>query len=259
MPRGRRKKRISKPKAQVIEEYRDVGAEQEFLSADVDPKAMNDPVVRALIYDLPSASQAEATEIALQLQKRLRGDASLLENEAEMADVIEDIRKEAYEIDKAAEKWETDRMRFVEDVIDNAPKLSKAQEEKLQAKGQHMLSEAIKLRRAGKSTKQLQFKEYLRHAPTEDIMVTGQFVKTPDGPRHIPDVVTVLGIRFVLEPGVQTVPAPIAEAYKQMVLTRQQQAKKMALMKGEGAPTGSYEHGDMMQKIADVNRHFGSN
>jgi len=83
MSRGRKRKR-SKNKGHIVEYKRDLSKEQEFLNQDVDVNKLgdygDDALLKAIVYDLPSASEAEAMEIALALQKRVRGDASLLEN-----------------------------------------------------------------------------------------------------------------------------------------------------------------------------------
>jgi hypothetical protein len=116
----------------------------------------------------------------------------------------------------------------------------------------HKYQKAVTASKAGKSVKQLQFKQKLANAPLETIHVTGRFVNTPNGIAHLPDEVSVLGIRFVLEPGVQEVPSPIARAYQQMQAQKRELQKKEALMSGKGAPQGTYQHAELMQKLSDL-------
>jgi hypothetical protein len=261
MSRGRKRRR-SKPKAHLVEYKRDISKEKEFLNAEVDPTKLgdygDDALMKAIIYDLPNASEAEAMEIALALQKRVRGDASLLEN-PDLDDVIAGIRQEAREVDKAAEDFEKNRHSFVESVMASAPKLTDKQKEALQAKGSHEFKEAINNVKTGKSMKQMQFKAMIANAPREEILVTGQ-MRVRNGRNVIePEIVSIMGMRFKLDPGTNLVPAPIAQAYKHMQETRNQARKKMALMSGEGADKGWYDQGSLASKLAEVDQEYGSN
>lgn len=256
MARGRkRRKRRSKfrPRAHVIEEYRDPAREQEFLNSQVrkDGKG-EDPIIRALIYDLPSASQEEATEIALELQRRMRGDASLLENPDDMSDIIEGIRAEAAEVDKAGADWEANRHAFVEDVINRAPKVTEEQREKIRARVGQEYSQAVTGLRAQKYVKQMEFKRLLESAPTESIHVTGTFRIKNKRQVHEPDIVSIMGLHYVLEPGVRTVPQPIAEAYRAMQKARSLERAQKAILSGQGAPQGSYDQSTLEVKMAEA-------
>jgi hypothetical protein len=266
MARGRKKrkqrKRISKPRAHLVQEKRDLRKEEEFLSQEVDLNNLGDygtdALLKAIVYDLPSASEAEAIEYALALQKKLRGEASLLEN-PEMSDTIQAIREEAREIDKAAEAFERSKESFVDSVLAGAPQMSDKQRERLRAKGMQDFKRAIQSVRAGKATKRLKLMEMLRTAPEEEIAVAGRPRHTSQGLVIEPDVVSIMGVSLQLTPGVHKVPKPIADAYRNMLETRQQKAKKEALLEGKGSQMGTYEQSTLAQKLAEVNQEFGSN
>jgi hypothetical protein len=250
--RGRKKKRI-RERTQIVEGRRDLNREAEILNSEVRLDGVGeDPVIKALLLDLPTASEVEAKEIALALQKRVRGDASLLGNEEDLGEVISQIRQEAAEIDKAAEKWDMGPVKFVDDVLSQSPKLTDQQRDRLRAKGIQDYQKAIVETRAGKSYKQAQFKRMLKNAPLEKINVTGRFINTPNGMVHMPDEIRILGLSYRLSPGIQEVPAPIAVAYRRMQMERQKLQQKMSLMQGEGAPLGTHQHGDLMAKLADL-------
>jgi len=262
MSRGRKRKR-SKNKGHIVEYKRDLSKEQEFLNQDVDVNKLgdygDDALLKAIVYDLPSASEAEAMEIALALQKRVRGDASLLENTGDLGDVIANIRDTAREVDKAAESFDKNRESFVESIMHSAPKLSDKQKDKIRAEGMADFQKIVRSLKAGKSMKQAQFKTFLQNAPKEEILVTGN-PRIKNGRNVIePDVVTLMGFRFVLEPGARNVPQPVAIAYKKMQEVRSQQRAKMAVMSGDGSPQGWYDQSTLEAKMAGVDQEYGSN
>lgn len=262
MSRGRRKKRITKPRAHVVQSKRDIRAEEEFLGQDLDLNKLgdygDDALLRAIVYDLPNASEAEAMELALQLQKRLRGDASLLEN-PEMSDVIQGIREDARAIDKAAEAYERSNETFVDDVIANAPKLSDAERDKLVAKGKAEFKDLVRAARANKATKKLQLMAMLRQAPEVEITVAGQYRNMKGQMRIEPEVISLMGVQFRLAPGVHKVPKPIADMYHNMMEDRRHRAAKERLLAGEGSQMGTYDQATLDQKLQEVNQEFGSN
>ena len=233
--------------------------EQEFLNSPVREDGVGEAeFVKALIYELPTASDVRAQEIGMELQKRMRGDASLLEN-PDQSEEISRLRSQAHEADKAAERYEKNKVGFVDSVIASAPKLTDKQRESLKVEGQHMLKTAIDNTKAGKTLKQLQFKQALRNAPLVDLHVTGKFVNTPQGARHLPEIVSIMGVKFNLKPGIQKVPQPVATAYMQAKQITLQKDKKQAILRGEGAQFGVYDQQEMAQKLHEVNQEFGSN
>ena len=242
-----------------METKRDLTREAEFLSSKVREDGVGeDEWVKALIYELPTANDVRAQEIGMELQKRMRGDAALLNN-PDQSEEISRLRTQAHEADKAAEAYELNRVGFVDSVIASAPKLTDAQKEREQVKGTHMLKEAIARTKAGKSVKQMQFKQMLRNAPLVDLHVTGKFVNTPQGMRHFPETINILGIKFKLEPGIQKVPQPVAIAYNQAKQTVAQKEQRESILRGEGSQFGVYDQREMNQKLAEVNQKFGSN
>jgi len=249
MARGRKRKRI-RERVQIVESRRDISREQEVLNSQVRQDGQGeDSVIKALLFDLPTATEVEAKEIALALQKLVRGDASLLANEGELSHIIADIRKEASFIDKQSAAWDIGPEAFVESVMMDAPKMSDKKKGELQAYGADMLKKAISTSKAGKTVKQMQFREQLKNSPLETIYVTGKTFQTKQGPVIRPDEVSIMGLRFELEPGIQKVPAPVARAYNLLLAQRNTVLERQALMQGVGAKEGTYHHDALLQKL----------
>jgi hypothetical protein len=259
MSRKRRKNR-RKPRAHFVEDKRDHHQEQEFLNSEVNLGTLghygDDALVRAIVYELPEADEQEAMEIALAVQKRLRGDASLLEA-PELSEDLDAIREEAAEIDRAAEAWEKDQQNFIEDAFRNAPKLSKEQREKLAVKGREQWKQTVSYLKAGKHTKQLHMMDQLQREPLEEIHVMGRTVMKKGKPRILPDVVRVLGIRFTLTPGIHKVPMTIANAYRELLKQRAYSEAKHRLWRGERAPGGIWDIEDIDRQLRQLNEQYG--
>ena len=258
--RKRRKKKISTPKGHVVERRRDIEREQEFLNSEVRQDGVGeDPFIQALIYELPDASEAQAKEIALAVQQRLRGDASLLDS-PELADTLEGIRGEAVEIDKAAGAWAKDEQGFVEDAFRRAPQLTDKQKEALSLKGRKQWKDSVTYLKAGRHVKQLQMKERLQREPLEEIHVIGRLVIKGGKHRRLPDHVRILGMSFEFTPGIHNVPRTIANAYKEMIKQRAYADAKKTLWSGETSPMASggyWDVGELAQQLAKLNKQYG--
>lgn len=260
MGRKKRSRSRSRPRAHFIEERRDTTREQEFLNSEVDINKLGqwgeDALVRALVYELPDASQQEANEIALAVQRRLRGDASLLES-PELSEELDQIRQDAIEIDKAAEAWESDRARFITDAYNRAPKLTDKQRETLAQRGKEHWKKTVTYMKAGKHTKQLQMMDRLQREDLEEIHVMGRPAYVNNKRRVLPDTVTVLGLRFNLKPGIHNVPKTVARAYREMVRQRAYAEAKQAVWRGERAPTGIWDFADVDRQLRAINKQYG--
>ena len=258
--RKRRKRKISTPKGHVVEQRRDIGREQEFLNSEVRQDGVGeDPFIQALIYELPEASNAEAREIALAVQQRLRGDASLLDS-PELSDTLEGIRLEAAEIDKAADAWNKDKGGFIEATFARAPKLTDKQKEKLSLRGQKHWKDSVTYMKAGRHVKQLEMKDRLQREPLEEIHVIGRPAVVGGKHRRLPDKVRILGMSFDLTPGVHTVPKTIANAYRELLRQRAYADSKKSIWSGETAPmtSGGYlDIGDLSLQLAKLNKQYG--
>jgi len=258
--RKRRKRKISTPSGHVVEQRRDTGREQEFLNSEVRQDGVGeDEFVKALIYELPNASEAEAKEIAFAVQQRLRGDASLLDS-PELSDTLEGIRLEAAEIDKAAEDWARNEQGFVEDTFRRAPKLTDRQKENLAMKGKKQWKDSVTYLRAGKHVKQLKMQDKLQREPLEEIHVMGKPAVIGGRRRLLPVDVRILGMSFKLVPGIHNVPRTVAIAYRDMLKQQAYADAKLALWSGQDSPMvsgGYWDVADIDKQLAELSDQYG--
>ncbi len=258
--RKRRKRKISTPRGHVVERRRDAGKEQEFLNSEVRQDGVGeDPFIQALIYELPSASEAEAKEIAFAVQQRLRGDASLLDS-PELSDTLDDIRLEAVEIDKAADAWTRNEQGFVDDAFRRAPRLSDQQKEKLSMKGKKQWKDSVTYMKAGKHVKQLQMKDRLQREPLEEIHVMGRPAVIGGRRRLLPIDIRIMGMSFKLAPGIHKVPQTIAGAYRSMLKQQAYADAKKVLWSGQDAPMtsgGYWDIADIDNQLAKLSDQYG--
>lgn len=258
MARGRKKRRMAH-RTHVLLEKRDVQREREFLDSEVDLNHLghygDDAIVRALIYELPTANEARALEIALALQKRLRGEASLLEN-PDAGETISQLREQAEKADKAAEAFSKNSVKFVEEVIDRAPKLSEAEREKARQRGIKYYQDTLNKMKAGRHVSQLKLFDSLKDEPLETIHVTGRTVRRNGRLETLPDEIMVRGVRVTLRPGTREVPQTIAREYQKLQQQRAYLAAKKAVWSGKDSPEGLYEMRMLHRKLAEINRQF---
>jgi hypothetical protein len=163
--------------------------EQEVLSSPVNLDGSGeDPAVRALLSnDFVQGTNAEAVEIGMALQQIIRGQAALMENQAQFSDEIARIRQRMNEMDKAAERWNNDRESFVQEVLDRAESLKATGSEKdrILANGGNQFTEAITRARAEQVSDNMKFEQSLRDMPKVTIVSPGELVMVSEGGRQV--------------------------------------------------------------------------
>lgn len=257
-PRRRRRKRQKQSRKQYDETKQNKEWEQNILH---DAAALNDPDVQAAIANVAqAATNRERLEASLQLQKLIRQDAALLgSSDPELREEVRRLRRNADAMDEAEKEWNQDRHKFVNETIQRAEKHKPVGEEaeREKAKAAKMLRHYIQQAKADKISKQMQLKERLRTMPKRKINVTGKFVgrKVNGQPQKVlePDVVNIMGIQYVLEPGVQEVPELIAQRYEQMLESREENRKRKELLEG-----GRMEAGPLEQKMIEIDQQYGT-
>lgn len=242
------------PRTQIVESKRDISKEQEFLSQEVrlDGKG-EDPWFQALVLDYPDADEVTAKEIALAVQKNLRGEASIEAN-AELSEVRSQVLQEAAEIEADAKRYNESRAGFVKGVFDRAPKLSKAEAERERQKGLKIFRETVNKVKAGKSVKQAQFKQMLKNAPLVEVNVAPRIVMTPSGHKMLPVTLGILGLRFTLQPGTQKVPKPLAELYEKYLQEQTYSRLKNELWSGQ---RGIMDVGQLSRAQRELDQKYG--
>jgi len=242
---------------------RDFAREQEFLHAPVNPTGVGeDPVIKALFQKLAYATSEEAVEIALQLQKLVRGPASMLDD-PEQSDALNRIRAEASAHDAATHKYEENQAKFVEDEWDKAQSLLPPEgpaRDKLRATGAQITEKAMQHAAIIEANHRQRLDYELKYGPTETITVTGQMtmVRQGESMKMIVEPVTI-GLHhrvFKLGPGTYDVPAPIAALYRNRVRGQAQVAEMEAAM----APREGAEGMDtaMVGRLNEISRRYKS-
>jgi len=242
---------------------RDIEREQNIMSTPVGSllDSGEGEIVKKLLEMKSTMSSSQWTEVALLLQKLLRGPASLLENQGnpEAAQELSAIRVKAAAEDKALEAWNKDSQKFIEEVVDKSEKLipNETTKEKLIAKGVKIYQEARNNAVASASSKRLLVIDALRNGPKETINVVGDVetvIVNGQPQAKIAPVVVSLGnqLNYKLEPGTQTVPKIIADRYHQMERSHQE------LIARQNALSENLEQGVLSRRLNKINRDFGA-
>lgn len=229
------------------------------------PRLMQDPHVIALMAKIQAAkTNAEMLEYILQVQNIVEADGSALAD-PQRADELNRARHNAQERDAAEQAFERDRVGFVSGLLSDAEKLKLTGDKADQAKANvgKMLGEAITQVRAQNTTKHMRLQHELQHGPKETISVTGnwQTFKVGDAskPRLMPDVISIMGFRYELAPGMQTVPRVIAEAYRNLQHSRQETDERKKLLTSTSGMNFGLEAGrlEAAQRLLDEKYKVG--
>lgn len=188
---------------------------------------------------MPTAKQSEAVELALALDRYLRGDESVLSN-PKYANHINKMRARAAEIEDAERRWEEDPVRFANEVWDRAEKIKATGSKKarMEAQASKMYEEARQLASADRVTKQLELDRIIQHGPKEDVECAGELevfsVGGVPNPVVVPVVVRIMNRAYTLRPGINyNVPSVFAARYRQMQAAKMEhQARSDVLQQG---------------------------
>jgi len=181
------------------------------------------------------ATELEAVDLALQLQKVARGKASLLENPG-LGDVVSKMREEAANRDRAAAAFEANQQGFIEGMFNKGERIKRtgAEVERIKAKASNDMSVNIQQARINQGLKRKKLEYDIKVAPTEKIYVHG--VNTLLGGSRSgqwelwPEEIRIGHLVWYLEQGEHEVPKPVAEAYRQKLKSREEgAARKKAL------------------------------
>ncbi len=147
-----------------------------------------DPVVRAMLSEkFTKGSNAEAVEIGLALQALIRGQNSVLENQAKQSEELAKLRQRMNEMDEAADKWNNDRENFVQEVLDKAEKLRAADtaKDRIIAQGSAQFTEAIAKAKAEQAVEHVKFEQALAKMPKVNVISAGELVMVVENGRQV--------------------------------------------------------------------------
>ena len=226
---------------------RDEAREQEVLDSIINPSGTGeDPAVKAMLADsFAVAPDREAADVMLRIQQLIMGQNSLLQQVADgVADAdhrLQQLEARMSKYDEAAQKFETDREKWLEETLAEGrrtlSKYDSLQQAELQAQGGKMMSDAIAMAHAKSGADRVEFELMLANQPKETIMSPGKFVSVREGEsivsKHIPEEVRIKHKRWVLPIGVPVeVPKLVADVYrKQQRVLEEMRAREALLSK----------------------------
>lgn len=215
-----------------------------------------DPVVKALLSDkFVEGTNQEALDISLALQQLIRGNASLLENQEKMSQEISRLKSKMNKMDKAAEAWEADKVKFAQEVFERAERLkvSGHEKDKLVAGAANEFQQEVIKARAELVTDNMQFAERIRTMPRvkvisagvwENVKENGQFVQ-----KLVPEVIRIKNRQWVLPIGQEVeVPQAVADRIANIRSSNQEDEERKTLL------SGNLEDKEVNAKWAEINR-----
>lgn len=195
-----------------------------------------DPAVRAMLSeDFVKGSNKDALDIALALQQLVRGQNSIMDNQTQLSGEVARLRQRMDEMDKTAEKYEADRVGFIQEVLDKAQGL-KDPTNKTLVKGMNEFSDALAKAQAEAVHSKLHLIEVLKTMPKETVLSPGELV-TVSGQGGQPtiqimnEIVRIKDLEWVIPAGIPTeVPQVVAEILRNRRQSEQETKARQEVM-----------------------------
>lgn len=252
-----RRRNSRKHEPSMIGPNRDLEREHQVLNAktkDVDSR------LSKILGLMPEATESEALEIALILQRSIRGKASLLER-PDAQPIVSALREQAAARDDAVKRFEQDKQGFIDNVMSQAERNmpSEAEREKLRAKALQELNMATLSARARNSANKKKFEQYVNGMPKRQIHVLGhvEMVKVGDGfqPKVFPEEIRIKHMIWSLEPGTHLVPEIVAQVFDNRQRGAAETAARQKVLQASGEAGRDVNVFTEWQKI---NEEYGS-
>ena len=233
--------------------------EMEAWDSKVNPTGKGeDPAIQAL-QGFEHKTNLEAFDIALELQKIIRGQNSLMENQNKFGEEIAKMRQRMAEMDEQAVKWENDRQAYLEEMERRADRLrlTEAGQEKVRAQAAIDLAEETGKARARMAVDKQEYDAWLARQPLETVVSPGVSVIVNEGGRPtaklLPEEVRIKHRIWLLPPGVPTdVPQPVAEYLRQRRRSQAETRERQNLM------ARNLESSVLEQKQRELDKKYGS-
>ena len=195
--------------------------------------------VRALKDDsFLELGDSETLEIALQLQRLLRGQDSLLEkmskvdkNAARMSDELTKLKQRSAEMEAFAQTFEDNRAQYMNEFRGKSEDVPEEVRSQSIAEASQKVGKMVQYLKANKNVDDLQKKAWMKSQDMMKVTRPGRPVPTPQGVVIEPEVVSLNGMRYVFPPNVEIeVPRPVIEYLESQDLDRAMASEKKALM-----------------------------
>ena len=211
------------------------------------------PLVAEYLRKFPQGGNAESAELALAMDRFLKGDLSLLDDPAQM-EKLSKFRQSMAKRDDAERRWNEDKGRFAEDLFRKADKVrpSREKRDEVIARGMKIEQEALIAARANRSTKQLQLRWEMEHGPKREVYVTGVPISLGGKVIIEPEVINIMGITMILKPGKQLVPEVFAQRLEQRQNDRKEREAR------EAALGDNLRADQLAQRWSAIGEEFGS-
>lgn len=186
-------------------------------------------VVKDLLSDkFVHASDAEASEVTVALAELIRGQKMMTEE-------LVKLRERMSKYDEFAEKWESDKERFLEEVSKDADKLRRSglDQERIIAQAALDFEREVKRARVEQVSSRLKFEQELASMPKETLTVTGipETLSRTGQQVIMPEEIRIKHKKWVLQPGVPTeVPKLVADRYREIMRSRAETRERQAAL-----------------------------
>lgn len=252
-------KRRSKNVEDIIESKRDLAREYAVENAPVrlDGKGEHPAIQAAASPEFATMSNADAAQIALQLQQIVRGQASILENQELFGTNLNKLEAKMKQYDEDARKWEEDRVKFLADINERADRLrvtDPSRRAEMATRVMNEEAEAMNMAKAIYATNKMKFEERIQRAPKVRVISPGvvESGRIGDQPitRVVAEVIRIKNYEWKLPPGVAVeVPDFVAQRFYD-------KQRQLAEFEERKAALSADRNGGAMSEASDVTRQM---
>lgn len=250
------------PKQKPIHEQQDTLDKKILISGQGE-----DPVVQDLVKGkIRKASNKDALDMALALQQIIRGQESILSKVNEQGEEGRKTRQELAELrarmdamDVAAEKYDADNKKFIQEIMDKAEKLKAvgSDKDKLIAQGAQTYSQEISKARANLVVERQMFDAELERMEQVMVVSAGELqyasVNGQMQAKLFPEEVRIKHRVWTLKPGVPTmVPKVVAQALERKRLTQAETEERQLAM------SKNLNGSELEKEQARISQKYGS-
>lgn len=224
----------------------------------------NDPIIRALINDMQTATNAEAGEIALAMQRVIRGE-NLDDTHPDLANKYREVLAT---MDQDAAAFVENKKTFIETAYDEAAQSTEKEKVGLREKANARMNEHRAMAKMRSSDKVRWMTDQLKHGEKVKVYVEPKVQMGSIGGQPASAIEGVMirinGVSVYLEPGENWTHPIIAQRYEQIKRSAQETLKRKALLQGAGIASKEWTPGkpdgwqQTARKMAEIDAEYDS-